>query len=150
MKLVLEYVNRFSSDFERYLYSEKEFYIPFDEFEYKGIVDLVLDIGGKEVEIVDFKTLVGPMKDFELQMSSYAMGIEFSYGLNVRTASVHFLSRNRREKLAVSPSLLESMEQTISRMSNEIRLLRFPFTDSDEECKKCDFKVFCPGSNRNS
>lgn len=147
MELVRNYVEKYGNDFVRYLHSEKEFFMRFEDFEYKGIVDLLLARSrDKEVEIIDFKTRVGPLKDFELQLNSYAMGIESSYGYKVNQASIHFLTQNKRSKVAVSSRSLEDTRKTVMRVADGIRSMVFPYVDDARVCKLCDFRVFCPGA----
>lgn len=144
-KIIVNYTENHADDFTRYLFAEKEFYMTFDECDYKGIADLLLDIDGKRIEIVDFKTRIGPIKDFELQMQSYAMGIESSYGLKVESASVHFLTTNERKKVDISLGQADRTIKTIFKVARNIRSMNFPYSNDLLKCNKCDFKVFCPG-----
>jgi len=144
-QIIVDYAERHADDFSRYLFAEKEFYMTFDECDYKGIADLLLDIDGKRIEIVDFKTRTGSITDFELQMQSYAMGIESSYGFKVELASIHFLTTNERKKVSISPELADRTKKTIFKVARNIRSMNFPYSDDVLKCNKCDFKVFCPG-----
>lgn len=146
LKLICDYVENYGEDFTRYLYSEKEFFMRLKDFEYKGVVDLLLDAKENEVEIVDFKTRVGPMKDFQTQMNSYATGIEFSYGYRVKSAFVHFLTTNKRSKVIISPTSLKHMRRTVKQVADGIRSMKFPYANDKKLCKTCDFKIFCPGA----
>jgi DNA helicase-2/ATP-dependent DNA helicase PcrA len=143
--IVGNYVDKYGNDFERYLSSEKEFYMTFDEFDYKGIADLLLATNGKKIEIIDFKTRTGEIKDFELQMHSYALGISSSYGFEVESASVHFLTTNERKMVNISPRLTEKTKKTISKVAKAIETMCFPYSNDAAKCNKCDFKVFCSG-----
>jgi len=143
--IISTYVDNNRDDFARYLFSEKEFYMTFDKFDYKGIADLLLAAKGKKIEIIDFKTRTGEIKEFELQMHSYAMGIKASYGFEVDSASVHFLTTNERKRVNISPKLTEETEKTISRVARAIRSMDFPYANDVLKCRSCDFKVFCPG-----
>lgn len=117
----------------------------FDEFDYKGIADLLLAVKGGKTEIIDFKTRTGEIKEFELQMHSYAMGIKSSYGFEVESASVHFLTTNERKQVNISPKLTEKTKKTISKVAKAIETMCFPYSNDAAKCNRCDFKVFCPG-----
>jgi DNA helicase-2/ATP-dependent DNA helicase PcrA len=143
--IIGNYVDRYRDDFARYLFSEKEFYMTFDEFDYKGIADLLLAVKGGKTEIIDFKTRTGEIKEFELQMHSYAMGIKSSYGFEVESASVHFLTTNERKQVNISLKLTEKTKKTISKVAKAIETMCFPYSNDAAKCNRCDFKVFCPG-----
>lgn len=144
LKLVYDYVENYGEDFTKYLYSEKEFFMRLEDFEYKGVVDLLLDAEGNAAEIVDFKTRIGPLKDFQIQMNSYASGIESSYGYKVSSAFIHFLTTNKRTKVTISRNSLKRMQKTVKQVADGIISMRFPYTSDKKTCKTCDFRIFCP------
>ena len=146
LKLICDYVENYGEDFEKYLYSEKEFFMRLKDFEYRGVVDLLLDAKGNEVEIVDFKTRIGPLKDFQTQMNSYATGIESSYGYRVKSAFVHFLTTNKRSKVTISLTSLKRVRKTVKQVADKVRSMEFPYANDKKLCKTCDFKIFCPGA----
>lgn len=144
-QIVLNYTENNGEDFRRYLFSERDFFITFEECDYKGIADLLLDSGENKIDIIDFKTREGTIKDFELQLRSYAIGIQTSYGYDVKSTFVHFLTNNHREKVPTSIELNEKTKKSIFEVARKIKSMQYPYSNNITTCKECDFKIFCHG-----
>lgn len=144
-EIIIEYFNEFENDFDSFIASELEFFIPYEKYDLKGIVDLLLRENDNFVNILDFKaTKSSSVEDFFLQLGCYSLGMQYSYKYEVNNVGVHFLTENKREILEITKDDLSKMIEKINNVVENIKKNNFPSTKDRNICKKCDFKEICP------
>jgi ATP-dependent exoDNAse (exonuclease V) beta subunit len=131
---------------------EFDFLMAIDGLVVRGQIDLWFDEGG-ELVIVDYKTdaVKGPevqrrARDYELQLKLYAMAIERATGRMPDRACLHFLKPNVVVEVDLTPSLIDSPEQTVLDFLEAQEKLEFPLREG-EQCQRCQFyKDLCPAA----
>ncbi len=137
---------------ERATHVEREFdfLIAIDDLVLRGKIDLWFEEGG-ELAIVDYKTdaVQGPevqerAREHALQIKLYAMAVERMTGRAPDRAFLHFLKPNAVVEVDLTPSLIDSPEQTVRDFMDAQEKLQFPLREGDQ-CKPCPFhKDLCP------
>jgi ATP-dependent helicase/nuclease subunit A len=129
---------------------EFDFLLAVEELVIRGQVDLWFEEGG-ELVIVDYKTdaVTGMQahqraQDYALQLRLYAMAVERVAGRAPDRAWLHFLRPNTVIPVDLTPSLLESPEQTVRDFVEAQAKQEFPLREG-AHCKSCQFyKDLCP------
>jgi ATP-dependent exoDNAse (exonuclease V) beta subunit len=137
---------------ERATHVEREFdfLMAIDDLVVRGQIDLWFEEGG-ELAIVDYKTdaVQGPevqqrAREYELQIKLYAMALERMTGRAPDRAFLHFLKPNAVVEVDLTPSLIDSPEQTVRDFMDAQEKLEFPLREG-EQCMPCPFyKDLCP------
>ena len=129
---------------------EYDFLMAVGDLVIRGQVDLWFEEGG-ELVVVDYKTdevtaaeAHQRARDYELQLKLYAMAVERLAGRPPDRAWLYFLRPNRMIEVDLTPSLLDSPEQTVRDFQESQSRLEFPLNEG-ERCKRCPFyKDLCP------
>jgi ATP-dependent helicase/nuclease subunit A len=129
---------------------EFDFILALDDLIVHGQIDLWFEEAG-EIVIVDYKTdAVKPAEahqraqDYALQLRIYAMAVERVTGRAPRRACLHFLRPNTVVEVDLTPSLLDSPEQTARDFQRAQEALEFPL-NVGPQCKRCPFfHGLCP------
>jgi len=112
----------------------------------KGRVDLINDLGGGEVEIVDFKT--GRPKDEKqikksLQLGIYAIAAREQLELNPGLITIYGLQKNEKISAVPGEKELKQTRDTVIEVADNIRAGHFP-ARTGFWCNSCDYKTICP------
>ena len=118
----------------------------------RGQVDLWFEEGG-ELVVVDYKTddvtaaeAHHRARDYALQLRLYALAVERVAGRAPDRAFVHFLRPNTLVEVDLTPTLIESPEQTVRDFQEAQSKLDFPLIEG-EHCKRCAFyRDLCPAA----
>jgi CRISPR/Cas system-associated exonuclease Cas4 (RecB family) len=129
---------------------EFDFLLAVEDLVVRGQVDLWFEEGG-ELVIVDYKTdaVSGPeahqrAQDYALQLRLYAMAVERVAGRAPDRAWLHFLRPNTMVEVDVTPSLLDSPEDTVLDFIAAQSKGEFPLREGPH-CRRCPFyKDLCP------
>lgn len=157
VEITQEYVEDFSSDFERERTVEATFEIPAANCVITGSIDLLLreDNEGHilDAEIIDFKAMEGgdvpeendnlDWTDLSLQVQLYARAANQVLGENARTGSVHLLKDNQRIEVPITLVAVDAAIANIEWAVQGILHSDFPRRPHHEKCGECDFRVIC-------
>jgi ATP-dependent exoDNAse (exonuclease V) beta subunit len=129
---------------------EFDFLMAVEDLVVRGQIDLWFEEGG-ELVIVDYKTDAVSAQEareraqeYALQLRLYAMALERITGRAPDRAWLHFLRPNMAIEVDVTPSLLESPEQTVRDFAEAQSKLEFRLNEG-EHCRRCPyFKDLCP------
>jgi ATP-dependent helicase/nuclease subunit A len=129
---------------------EFDFLLALEGLVIRGQVDLWFEEGG-ELVIVDYKTdAVTAIEahqraaDYALQLRLYAIAVERVAGRPPDRAWLHFLRPNSVIPVDLTPSLLDSPEQTVRDFLDAQANQDFPMREA-AHCKRCPFyKDLCP------
>jgi ATP-dependent exoDNAse (exonuclease V) beta subunit len=129
---------------------EFDFVIALEDLVIRGQVDLWFEEGG-ELVVVDYKTddvtaaeAHQRARDYALQLRLYALAVERVTGRAPRSAWLHFLRPNTLVEVDLTPTLLESPEQSVRDFQRAQSTLNFPLMPG-EWCKRCPFyRDLCP------
>src|SRR5262249_33461378 len=123
---------------------EFDFLMSVEDLVVAGQVDLWFEEGG-ELVLVDYKTDGGNgieahqrARDYELQLRLYALAVEQAAGRPPDRAWLHFLRPNTMVEVDLTPSLLDSPEQTVRDFQEAQSKLVFPVLEG-EHCRQCPF-----------
>lgn len=159
-KIAQNYVQTFSSDFERVREDEARFEINIGQAMVSGAIDLLLkhDDSGQivDAQVIDFKSMDTPDSDpindwidLSLQVQLYAYAASEVLGEKTRTGSVHLLKEeggNARVNVPVSNEAIDSAISNISWAVDRILANDFPMRPCSNKCLKCDLNKICPKS----
>jgi ATP-dependent DNA helicase UvrD/PcrA len=126
---------------------EKNFELPVENnVILKGRIDQVNSLGGKNVEIVDYKT-GKPQKVSEarkdLQLSVYAIAAKEILEYNPVRLVFHYLQDNERLESTRDAKQLEETLKIVQEVAADIRAGNFPPKESFG-CRSCAYKPICP------
>jgi DNA helicase II / ATP-dependent DNA helicase PcrA len=112
----------------------------------KGRIDQINSLGGKDVEIVDYKT-GKPRKDSEakkdLQLSIYAIAVKEILELNPVRLVFHYLQNNQRQETTRDAKQLDEAQKMVQEAAAEIRAGEFKARPGFQ-CRGCAYKPICP------
>jgi len=112
----------------------------------KGRIDQINSLGGKDVEIVDYKTGKAK-KDSEaskdLQLSIYAIAAKEIFELNPVRLVFHYLQDNKRQATTRSPKQLAEAQKIVQEVAAEIRAGQFD-AKPGFQCRACAYRPICP------
>src|ERR1035441_2194650 len=129
---------------------EFDFLMALDDLVIRGQIDLWFEEGG-ELVVVDYKTddvtaaeAHHRARDYQLQLRLYALALERVAGRAPDRAWLHFLRPNTLVEVDLTPSLIESPEQTVRDFQQAQSNLNFPLSEADH-CQRCPFyRDLCP------
>jgi DNA helicase-2/ATP-dependent DNA helicase PcrA len=126
---------------------EKGFELPLaNDVILTGRMDQVNSLGGKDVEIVDYKT-GKPKKDVDarkdLQLSIYALAAKEIFEWNPVRLVFHYLQNNERQETTRDAKQLADAEQMVQETAANIRAGAFPVRPGFA-CRSCAYKLICP------
>ncbi len=129
---------------------EFDFLMAIEDLVIRGQVDLWFEEGG-ELVVVDYKTddvtaaeAHHRARDYALQLRLYALAVERVTGRAPDRAWLHFLRPNTLVEVDLSPSLIESPEQTVRDFQEAQSKLNFPLTEGSH-CHRCAYyRDLCP------
>ncbi len=129
---------------------EFDFVMAMEDLVIHGQVDLWFEEGG-ELVVVDYKTddvsaaeAQHRARDYTLQLRLYALAVERMAGRAPDRAWLHFLRPNTLVEVDLTPTLIESPEQTVRDFQQAQSNLDFPPVEG-EPCKRCAFyRDLCP------
>jgi ATP-dependent exoDNAse (exonuclease V) beta subunit len=129
---------------------EFDFVMALEDLVINGQVDLWFEEGG-ELVIVDYKTDAVTAaeahyraRDYAMQLRLYALAVERVAGRTPDRAFLHFLRPNTVVEVDLTPTLIESPEQTVRDFLEAQSKLDFPLNEGDH-CKRCAFyRDLCP------
>lgn len=126
---------------------EKAFELPLEnDVILKGRMDLVHSLGGKNVEIVDFKT-GRPKKDADvkkdLQLSIYALAARDYFEWNPTRLVLHYLQNNQRHESTRDAKQLAGAQKVVEEVAGNIRAGKFA-PKPGFSCRGCAYRPICP------
>jgi CRISPR/Cas system-associated exonuclease Cas4 (RecB family) len=133
----------------RQMEREFDFLMAVEDLVIRGKVDLWFDDG--EVTLVDYKTddvtraqAHERAPDYALQLRLYAMAVERATGRPPGRAWLHFLRPNTAVEVDLTPSLLDSPDETVREFQEAQASLQFPLREGPR-CHRCPFvRDICP------
>ncbi|HYL64498.1 MAG TPA: ATP-dependent DNA helicase [Candidatus Methylomirabilis sp.] len=126
---------------------EKTFELPVENnVILKGRIDQINSLGGKNVEIVDYKT-GKPQKQTEarkdLQLSVYAIATKEILELNPVRLVFHYLQDNERLETTRDAKQLDETLKIVQEVAEDIRASSFP-PKVAFACRACAYRPICP------
>ena len=126
---------------------EKAFELPVENnVILKGRIDQISSLGGKNVEIVDYKT-GKPQKATEarkdLQLSVYAIAAREIFEYNPVRLVFHYLQDNERLETTRDAKQLDETLKIVQEVAADIRAGNFP-PRVTFACRSCAYKPICP------
>jgi ATP-dependent helicase/nuclease subunit A len=129
---------------------EFDFLMAIEDLVIRGQVDLWFEEGG-ELVVVDYKTddLTAAeahhrARDYALQLRLYALAVERVAARAPNRAWLHFLRPNTLVEVDLTPTLIESPEQTVRDFKQAQSKLDFPLNEA-AHCHRCPFyRDLCP------
>jgi DNA helicase II / ATP-dependent DNA helicase PcrA len=111
-----------------------------------GRMDQVNGLGGRDVEIVDYKT-GKPRKDTDtqrdLQLSIYALAAKEIFEWNPVRLVFHYLQNNQVQVTTRDAKQMDEAERAIQETAADIRAGEFP-AKPGFVCRSCAYKLICP------
>jgi ATP-dependent exoDNAse (exonuclease V) beta subunit len=131
---------------------EFDFLMAVEEVVIRGQVDLWFEERG-ELVVVDYKTddvsaaeAHQRARDYAMQLRLYAMALERLAGRAPSQAWLHFLRPDTAVEVDLTPSLIESPEQTVRDFQEAQSKLEFPLNEGPR-CRRCPFfRDLCPAT----
>ncbi|MEM2145371.1 MAG: ATP-dependent DNA helicase [Candidatus Jordarchaeaceae archaeon] len=148
-KIIENYVEKFSGEFNLILETEKAFEFALGNALISGSIDLIKRLNDKGeiegIEIVDFKEHDDNelATDYKKQLKLYAIASLKALGLNPKKATVHHLDQGNTSEVDISPKELEKVEKEVKKQVEDIMNRKFPKNPNKEKCKKCDWTHIC-------
>jgi DNA helicase-2/ATP-dependent DNA helicase PcrA len=126
---------------------EKSFELPLaNNVTITGRMDQVNSLGGKDVEIIDYKT-GKPKKDADakrdLQLSLYALAAKEIFEWNPMRLVFHYLQNNQIQVTTRDAKQLEEAQAIVLEAADDIRAGQFP-PNPGFVCRSCAYKPICP------
>ena len=126
---------------------EKSFELPLENnVIITGRMDQVNSLGGKNVEIVDYKT-GKPRKEADakkdLQLSLYALAAKEIFEWNPVRLVFHYLQSNQIQETTRDSKQLEEAQNIVQETAEDIRAREFP-AKPGFICRGCAYKPICP------
>jgi DNA helicase-2/ATP-dependent DNA helicase PcrA len=131
----------------RVLELEKAFELPLENnVTIIGRMDQVNSLGGKDVEIIDYKT-GKPKKDADakkdLQLSLYALAAKEIFEWNPVRLVFHYLQNNQIQVTTRDAKQLDEAQKIVLEAAADIRAGQFP-PNPGFVCRSCAYKPICP------
>jgi RecB family exonuclease len=112
----------------------------------KGRIDQINSLGGKDVEIVDYKTgkarKEGEAKK-DLQLSIYAIAAKEILELNPKRLVFHYLQNDERQETTRDLKQLDEAQKMVLEAAANIRAGEFT-ANPGFQCRGCAYKPLCP------
>jgi len=126
---------------------EKPFELPVENnVILKGRIDQMNGLGGKDVEVVDYKT-GKPQKQSEarkdLQLSVYAIAVKEIFERNPVRLVFHYLQDNERLETTRDAKQLDETLRIVQEVAADIRAANFAPKESFA-CRACAYRPICP------
>jgi DNA helicase-2/ATP-dependent DNA helicase PcrA len=126
---------------------EKPFELPVENnVILKGRIDQINSLGGKDVEVVDYKT-GKPQKQTEarkdLQLSVYAIAVKEIFEYHPVRLVFHYLQDNERLETTRDAKQLDETLRIVQEVAADIRAANFPPKEAFA-CRACAFRPICP------
>ena len=133
------------------LHQEKAFELPLDpNVVILGRMDQINRLGGREVEIVDYKTgnpKRAKQADQSLQLSLYALAIREVLDLEPERLVFYNLTTNEAVVTTRDAKALKKAEESVAEAADLIRAGEFP-AKPGFICRYCDYRPICPAHER--
>lgn len=151
-KVVKNYIDLHSKDFERILDTEKRFEFVMGKALISGDIDLLKKINDKgmvtEVEIIDFKSDKQKEDgkydlDYSEQVRFYAYATRLSLGYKPEKAVIHHLDTQQKDYVDISDEKLEETKASIQKKVDRIVSGNFDALPEKSKCEGCDFRPLC-------
>jgi DNA helicase-2/ATP-dependent DNA helicase PcrA len=111
-----------------------------------GRMDQVNSLGGKDVEIIDYKT-GKPRKDTDakkdLQLSLYALAAKEIFEWNPVRLVFHYLQNNQIQVTTRDDKQLDEAQKIVLEAADDIRAGQFP-PNPGYVCRSCAYRPICP------
>jgi DNA helicase II / ATP-dependent DNA helicase PcrA len=129
------------------LEQEKGFELPLaNDVILTGRMDQVNSLGGKDVEIVDYKT-GKPKKDADarkaLQLSIYALAAREIFEWNPKRLVFHYLQNNSTQATTRDSKQIDEAERVVQETAADIRAKEFG-AKPGFVCRSCEYTLICP------
>lgn len=126
---------------------EKSFELPLaNNVTIIGRMDQVNSLGGKDVEIIDYKT-GKPKKEVDakkdLQLSLYALAAKEIFEWNPVRLVFHYLQNNQIQATTRDAKQLDEAQKIVLEAASDIRAGQFP-PNPGFICRSCAYKPICP------
>jgi DNA helicase II / ATP-dependent DNA helicase PcrA len=126
---------------------EKAFELPLEnDVILTGRFDQVNSLGGKDVEIIDYKT-GKPKKDADarkdLQLSIYALAAREIFEWNPKRLAFHYLQTNETQVTTRDSKQIDEAERVVQETAADIRAREFA-PKRGFYCRSCAYKPICP------
>lgn len=153
-RVLIEYSQRYSTDFARLRQDEANFEIPVKDALITGAIDLLLledpQRGITTADVIDFKSMELPeddsdfdWRDMSIQVQLYSQAAKEVIGENVQTGYIHTLKDNKRTPIPVDRQSVDSAIGVIEWAVRGILDGDFPMRACKQNCGNCDFKSMC-------
>ncbi|MEI6089723.1 MAG: ATP-dependent DNA helicase [bacterium] len=152
IKSITRYVQIWEKDFSLTVQTERPYEYEFENALINGRIDMIKRENENEsvLEIIDYKT--GKPKDelmrkYELQVQLYTIAVQEALGMNIQSASIHFIDSDQNERISINTSsmALESAKDEVRSALKGITKSTFK-RDAlhDRICTSCDWSKMCP------
>lgn len=154
-RVIENYVDKFSGDFNLVLETEKSFEFALGEALISGSIDLIKRMNEKgevdAIEIVDFKEHEDSemATDYEKQLKLYAIASLKALGLNLKKATVHHLDEGTKSNVDISENELLKIGEEVKKEVHDIMGREFSKRSDKMKCKSCDWKYICTKEEMN-
>ncbi len=113
----------------------------------RGIID-ELEVYPEFFVPVELKTGKAPDEGVwpghKVQVGAYAMLLEESFGVKVKTAVIRYLDTNAIREITINPFLRQEVEELVKKVNELLNSGKIPdFTTNENKCKACDLKDTC-------
>ncbi|MGQ9723216.1 MAG: ATP-dependent helicase, partial [Candidatus Jordarchaeum sp.] len=131
-KIIKNYVDKFSGEFNLILETEKAFEFALGNALISGYIDLIKRLNDKgeieSIEIVDFKEHDDNelATDYEKQLKLYAIASLKALNLNPKKATVYHLDEGNTSQVDISQKELEKVEKEVKKQVENIMNRKFP------------------------
>jgi CRISPR-associated exonuclease Cas4 len=124
-----------------------EYRISSEKLGVKGIID-ELEVYPEFFVPVELKTGKAPDEGVwpghKIQVGAYAMLLEESFGVKVKTAVIRYLDTNATREVAINPFLRQEVEELVKKVNELLNSGKIPdFVDNENKCKACDLRDTC-------
>ena len=150
-KIVRNYINDNSKDFDKIEFSEKQIDISLEDgVSVIGRIDLVRRKDTNETTIVDLKSndRAQPEEVTEHQLHIYALGYEELTGKPADFVEIYELDERKGKRRTVDEDFIADVKQKVAGAAQALRQNHLPAVATKTKCTGCDYRGMCsPGAH---